>query len=106
MSSLVNRNVMVGDRRTSIRLEPELWDALHDICRREKRSMKDLCTLVDSTSRAGSLTSAIRVFILNYYRFADLHFRTQVRADVHPPEDLIARMAEEGVLQSPLLKAS
>ncbi|HSR71382.1 MAG TPA: ribbon-helix-helix domain-containing protein, partial [Kiloniellales bacterium] len=34
-SSLVNRNVFVGKRRTSLRLEPAMWDALAEICRRE-----------------------------------------------------------------------
>ncbi|MBV8397624.1 MAG: ribbon-helix-helix domain-containing protein, partial [Acetobacteraceae bacterium] len=30
-SRLVNRNVVAGRGRTSMRLEPELWDALYEI---------------------------------------------------------------------------
>ena len=33
-SRLVNRNVVAGRGRTSMRMEPELWDALLEICQR------------------------------------------------------------------------
>jgi len=32
---LVTRNVMINGRRTSVRLEPAMWEALGDIARRE-----------------------------------------------------------------------
>lgn len=70
-TSLVIRNVTVNDKRTSIRLEPEMWQALNDICRRERCSIHNLCTLVSASKEGpGSLTAAIRVFIMAYYRAA------------------------------------
>ena len=51
-----------------MRLEPELWDALTEICRREAIRMGDLVRLVEARGHAGGRTSAIRVFILEYYR--------------------------------------
>lgn len=69
-STLVNRNIFVGERRTSLRLEPVMWDALAEICRREEMSLHELCGLIDSRRRASSLTAAIRVFILTYFRAA------------------------------------
>lgn len=68
MSSLINRNVVVAGHRTSMRLEPEMWDALADVCRREKCTIRDICTLVDTQRGASSLTSAVRVFVLAYFR--------------------------------------
>ncbi len=70
-TSLVIRNVTVDGHRTSVRLEPEMWNALGEICRRERCSIHNLCTLV-SASKAGpgSLTAAIRVFIMQYYKNA------------------------------------
>ena len=70
-SSLVSKNVTILGRRTSIRLEPEMWVALVDIAKREQCSVHDLCTLVyirkeDTTS----LTAAIRVFLMLYFRAA------------------------------------
>ncbi len=69
-STLVNRNVTIGRRRTSLRLEPAMWDALEEICRREEMSQHELCAVVDERRRASSLTAAIRVFIVNYFRAA------------------------------------
>ena len=69
-STLVNRNVSIGERRTSMRLEPAMWDALAEICRREEMTVHDLCELIDERRRASSLTAAIRVFIVTYFRAA------------------------------------
>ncbi len=70
LSSLVNRNVTIGRRRTSLRLEPAMWDALEEICRREEMNQHELCERIDERRRASSLTAAIRVFIVNYFRAA------------------------------------
>ena len=51
-----------------MRLEPELWDALTEICRREGVHMGELVRRVEARGHAGGRTSAIRVFILEYYR--------------------------------------
>ena len=70
-STLINRNIMVGARRTSIRLEPEMWAALLDIARRESQTIHGLATLVAASKKPEtSLTAAIRVFCLAYYRNA------------------------------------
>ena len=69
-STLVNRNVFVGDRRTSLRLEPAMWDALAEIYRREDMTLHQLCALIDERRQASSLTAAIRVFIVAYFRSA------------------------------------
>ena len=69
-SRLVNRNVVAERGRTSMRLEPELWDALTEICERESQDMSTLVRQVEAAGHAGGRTSAVRVFILNYYRHA------------------------------------
>lgn len=69
-SSLINRNVVSGRGRTSMRLEAEVWDALGEICVRERVREGELVRRIDATVRAGSRTSAVRTFVLNYYRTA------------------------------------
>lgn len=70
-STLVIRNVTVLDQRTSIRMEPEMWDALLDVCRREGRTTHEICSEVARAKpNPASLTAAIRVFLLAYYRAA------------------------------------
>ncbi len=67
---LVARNVTVAGRRTSLRLEPELWRALEEICGMEQMSIHDVCGLVDKRRNGLSRTSAVRVFALLYFRSA------------------------------------
>jgi len=70
MSTHISRNIRLADRRTSIRLEPQMWDALHEICAREGRSLHEICTEIDRARNSSALTAAVRVYILNYFREA------------------------------------
>ncbi|CAO3453795.1 hypothetical protein [Azospirillum argentinense] len=67
------RNVCVAGKRTSMRLESAFWDALAEIARREKVTVSALCTRLadelDSLS-AGGLSSAVRVYVMEYFRAA------------------------------------
>lgn len=68
---LVGRNVRIGGRRTSVRLEPEMWDALHEVAVLEGCSIHDLCSAVeDLRNPAASFTGALRVFLMEYFRNA------------------------------------
>ena len=69
-SRLVNRNVVAERGRTSMRLEPELWEALLEICEREALDMNTIVRRVESAGHAGGRTSAVRVFLLGYFRAA------------------------------------
>jgi predicted DNA-binding ribbon-helix-helix protein len=71
-STLVIRNVTVGGRRTSVRLEAAMWDALFEVCRREETTVNALLTWIDRTRSESSLTSALRSHIVAYYRDAAL----------------------------------
>ena len=51
VSRLVNRNVVAERGRTSMRLEPELWDMLSEICEREAQDMSTWCV---RSKRAGT----------------------------------------------------
>ena len=69
-STLVNRNVTIRGRRTSLRLEPTMWEALHEIAQREGTSVHEICSRVEYSRQESTLTAAIRVFILGYFRAA------------------------------------
>lgn len=77
VSRLVNRNVLSPTGRTSMRLEPELWSALEEMCHRENLTLADMITKIDEqrTKHRNEdvwevRTSAVRVAILAYYRDA------------------------------------
>lgn len=69
-SMLQNRNVTIDGRRTSLRLEQDVWDAFEEICERENLSIHELCTLIDRNRHNSSRTAAVRAFILSYFRNA------------------------------------
>ncbi len=70
LSRLINRNVTAGRGRTSVRLEPEIWDALGEICTRERIGLGELVRRADIAPDKGGRTSAIRVFAFRYFREA------------------------------------
>ena len=69
-SRLVNRNVVAKRGRTSMRLEPELWQALTEIGEREGKDLSALVRKAEDDDNPGGRTSAVRVFVLDYFRAA------------------------------------
>lgn len=70
-STLVSRNITVLNKRTSVRLEPEMWRELKNISKRESCTIHDLCSLIClRKNEHTSLTAAIRVFLMLYFRAA------------------------------------
>jgi predicted DNA-binding ribbon-helix-helix protein len=70
-STLVSRNITVNGKRTSVRLEPEMWRAIKEIAGRENCSIHELCSLIAfRKNKRTSLTAAIRVFLMLYFRAA------------------------------------
>lgn len=68
-TTLISKNITVLGKRTSVRLEPAMWEALQEIAEKENSSLNDICTYVHHNRLESSLTSALRVYILTYYRF-------------------------------------
>ena len=101
-STLVSRNITVLGRRTSIRLEPEMWAALYDIAERERTTIHSICSLVELRKlKESTLTAAIRVFLLLYYRAAateEGHMR--VRHGNFEIMKMRARVSDEMLVQS------
>lgn len=64
---LVTHNVTIQDRRTSIRLEPELWNCLVEIANSQSLTIQEICTGIYLGHGSSSYTAAVRVFILLYY---------------------------------------
>jgi predicted DNA-binding ribbon-helix-helix protein len=69
-SSLAIRNIVVAGRRTSVRLEPLMWEALREIAGRRGIGLNALITEIAQAREASSLTAAIRVYIVDFYRSA------------------------------------
>jgi predicted DNA-binding ribbon-helix-helix protein len=53
-----------------MRFEPEIWDALNEIVKRKNLTIRELVSRIEAKRRSGGRTSAVRVFVLNYFREA------------------------------------
>ena len=62
------KNVTINGRRTSLRLEQISWEAMVDICECEGMTLHELCSLIEAKREGSSRTSAVRAFIVMYYR--------------------------------------
>jgi predicted DNA-binding ribbon-helix-helix protein len=76
---LVLHNIVVSGKRTSVRLEPAMWDALQEIVSLQGRTVNELATEINRRRGGSSLTSAMRVYIVEFYRTA-AHGRPNYRA--------------------------
>ncbi len=64
---VIKRSVLIAGHRTSVSLEAAFWDGLGVIAGERGFSLNRLVTEIDS-QRTGNLSSAIRVYVLKYYR--------------------------------------
>ena len=44
-----------------------MWSAAQEIARRERMSIDEICTMVSVQQTESSLTSSMRVYIVNYF---------------------------------------
>ncbi len=68
MSRPVKRSFSIAGHRTSISLEGPFWTALKDAAAREDVAMASLVARIDEGRDGASLSSAVRVWLLHYYR--------------------------------------
>ena len=70
-SGVVKRSVRIAGHATSVSLEAAFWQALGEIARRRALSVAALVAVID-VERGGSLSSAIRLFVLDSARRGEL----------------------------------
>jgi predicted DNA-binding ribbon-helix-helix protein len=65
-SPITKRSIMIGGHRTSVSLEDEYWQALHEIAKPDR-----VCKLVrriDLERGHNNLSAALRLHVLRYYQ--------------------------------------
>jgi predicted DNA-binding ribbon-helix-helix protein len=67
-SPIAKRSVLLGGRKTSISLEGEFWTGLKEIAAYRERTLGELVAEIDSSKQAANLSSAIRLFVLQFYQ--------------------------------------
>ena len=67
-STIVKRSIMIAGHKTSVSLEDEFWSGLKVIADERDMKLAKLVTSINSDRRHDNLSSAIRLFVLNYYQ--------------------------------------
>jgi predicted DNA-binding ribbon-helix-helix protein len=66
---MLKKSVLIAGRHaTSISLEDEFYAELQNIATAESTTVNKLITAIDKSRKKANLSSAIRVYILNYYK--------------------------------------
>jgi predicted DNA-binding ribbon-helix-helix protein len=63
------RSITIADHKTSISLENEFWDCLKEIAVERDVSLGALVAAIDANRQHAKLSSAIRIFVLQFYRY-------------------------------------
>jgi predicted DNA-binding ribbon-helix-helix protein len=67
-SQIEKRSVIIAGRRKSITLEEAVWRSVKEIATYRDMTLVALLATIDSRRNQGNLSSAIRLFVLNFYR--------------------------------------
>lgn len=67
-SPVVKRSIVIAGHKTSVSLEDAFWTGLKEIAARRDLTLSDMVATIDQDRRHGNLSSAIRLFVLDYYR--------------------------------------
>ncbi|MGA7101571.1 MAG: ribbon-helix-helix domain-containing protein [Pseudolabrys sp.] len=67
-SQVIKRSVMIDGHKTSISLEDAFWSSLKAIAQAEGSTVAQTVTTIDETRKQSNLSSAVRLFVLDYVR--------------------------------------
>ena len=67
-TTVLKRSVVVGRHKTSISLENEFWTSLREIAASRHTTCSGLLTEIDERRQSANLSSAARLFVLQFYQ--------------------------------------
>lgn len=67
-SSVIKRSIVVAGHKTSVSLEDAFWRGLKEIAGGRNITLSDMVAAIDAARQHGNLSSAIRLFVLDFYR--------------------------------------
>jgi predicted DNA-binding ribbon-helix-helix protein len=67
-SPVVKRSIVIAGHKTSVSLEDAFWKGLKEIAGGRDLTLSEMVAAIDSDRQHGNLSSAIRLFVLDFYR--------------------------------------
>jgi predicted DNA-binding ribbon-helix-helix protein len=84
-SLVVKRSIVIAGHKTSVSLEEPFWSGLKEIAARRDVTLSEVVATIDRERELANLSSAIRLFVLGFYR----NRLAQRRADLASSEPAI-----------------
>ena len=67
-SPVIKRSIVIAGHKTSVSLEDAFWKGLKEIAGGRDITLSELVATIDTERQHGNLSSAIRLFVLDFYR--------------------------------------
>jgi predicted DNA-binding ribbon-helix-helix protein len=67
-SAVLKRSIVIAGHKTSVSLEDEFWESLKEIAGERGVTLGELVRTIDGNRNHTNLSSAIRLFVLGFYR--------------------------------------
>jgi predicted DNA-binding ribbon-helix-helix protein len=65
---ITKRSTVIAGHKTSVSIEDEFWKGLQEIAKQRQETLSHLIASIDEERKHANLSSAIRLFVLGYYR--------------------------------------
>ena len=89
-SPVVKRSIVLRGHKTSVSLEDEFWKGLKEIAGKRLMTLSTLVDGIDVQRQQGNLSSALRLFVLDFYRsqISEVAGREGLRELIESPQPL------------------
>jgi predicted DNA-binding ribbon-helix-helix protein len=77
----MKRSIVLEGHKTSVSLEDAFWDALKDIAKWKRKTVAELVSSVNLHRNHANLSSALRLFVLDYYQMPSARLNGTSSAD-------------------------
>ena len=67
-SPVVKRSIVVAGHKTSVSLEEAFWIGMKEVAGLRSMTLSELVGEIDTNRHHGNLSSAIRLFVLDYFK--------------------------------------
>jgi predicted DNA-binding ribbon-helix-helix protein len=65
---IAKRSIVIGKRKSSVSLEEPFWTSLKEIAKTRGKPLSELVDEIASGHQHSNLSSAIRLFVLDYFK--------------------------------------
>jgi predicted DNA-binding ribbon-helix-helix protein len=82
-SPVVKRSIVVAGHKTSVSIEEAFWNGMKEISALRNMTLSELVGEIDGNRQRGNLSSAIRLFVLDYFKNRAVAAAAPADADQH-----------------------